>query len=214
MADRAAENGSIVRQWWDRLSGRPGGRWLFSKIIGRIARYSGTMGARVLELGPGHSRLELRDRPKVRNHLKSVHAVALMNLAELSSGLAFMYTVPPTSRGILTRLSIDYLKKGRGRLVASCSFEPPDASVKAEHDVVSEIRDEAGDVVARATARWLVSPIPETPGSHAGSAGNGAGNPAAPPAPAPGDVASSGSPSGTANAAAPAAAQAGAGRER
>ncbi len=163
----AAENGTIVRRWWDRLQGRPGGRWLFSKIIGRVARYSGTMGAKVLELGPGHSKIELRDRPKVRNHLKSVHAIALANLAELSSGLAFMYTVPTTARGILTRISIDYLKKGRGRLVATCSFQPPDASVKGEHDVVSEIRDEAGDVVARATARWLVSPVPEAATSPA-----------------------------------------------
>lgn len=162
-----------MRKWWDRLSDKPGGRWLFSKIIGRIARYSGTMGARVLELGPGYSKIALRDRPKVRNHLKSVHAVALMNVAELSSGLAFMYTVPPTSRGILTRLTIDYLKKGRGLLVATCSFDPPDATVKAEYDVVSEIRDQAGDVVARATARWLVSPI--LPANS-------------PPAPAPGPV--------------------------
>ncbi len=191
MANSAAENGTIVRVWWDRLSGRPGGRWLFSKIIGRVARYSGTMGARVLELGPGHSKIELRDRAKVRNHLKSVHAIALANLAELSSGLAFMYGVPVTARGILTRLTVDYLKKGRGRLVATCSFDLPDASVKGEYDVVSEIRDAAGDVVARATARWLVSPVAGTgarprPGDARGAASAPAADRAVPAATPPG----------------------------
>ena len=151
---------TTVRASWDRLSRVPGGRVFFSFLIGRMAPYSGSIGATVLELGPGHSRIGLRDRRRVRNHLRSVHAVALMNLAELSSGLALMYALPADARGILTALSIEYLKKARGPLIALCNFTPPDASVRAEHEVVSEIRDGAGDVVARATARWLVGPNP------------------------------------------------------
>ncbi len=193
----ATSSATTVRRSWDRLSRLPGGRRLFSWLIGRMAPYSGSMGARVLELGPGRSRVELRDHRRVRNHLKSVHAVALMNMAELSSGLAMLYTLPTSARAIITRLSIDYLKKARGTLVASCEFVPPDASVRAEHELVSEIRDATGDVVARATARWLVGPIPPAGDLAGGGAGApsaageatppGAGNPAdARPTPATG----------------------------
>ncbi len=151
---------AVVRNNWARLKDKPGGRKLFSWLIGRLAPYSGTMGATVLELGPGHARLELRERRRIRNHLHSVHAIALANVAELTSGLAVMYGLPDEARGILTALSIEYLKKGRGRLVASTDFAPPDANVRGEHDIVSEVRDEAGDVVARARARWLLEPLP------------------------------------------------------
>jgi len=163
---------TVVRRNWERLGGTAGGRWLFSRLIGRMAPYSGTVGATVLELGPGRSRVELRDRRKVRNHLGSVHAIALMNLAELSSGLALLYTLPAEARAILTALSIEYLKKARGRLVASCDFPPPDASERAEHELVSEIRDTAGDVVARARARWLIGPRPPA-GQPSGGGGSG-----------------------------------------
>ena len=163
----ATSSVTTVRRSWDRLSRLPGGRRLFSWLVGWMAPYSGSMGAVVLELGAGHSRVRLRDRRRVRNHLKSVHAVALMNLAELSSGLALTCALPTSARAIITRLSIDYLKKARGVLVASCDFAPPDATVRAEHELVSELRDAAGDVVARATARWLVGPLPSASGERA-----------------------------------------------
>jgi acyl-coenzyme A thioesterase PaaI-like protein len=150
---------ALLRKTWDRLSKVPGGAKVFGKLVGRMAPYTGTIDPIVAELRPGYARVQMKDRRAVRNHLKSIHAVALMNLAEVSSGLAFSYSLPSGSRGILTGLSIEYVKKARGTLTAECHSVIPETNERAEYEVEVVTRDESGDVVTRATAQWLVGPL-------------------------------------------------------
>jgi len=129
-------------------------------MIGFMIPYSGSIHPRVLELRPGYAKIQMRDRRAVRNHLHSVHAIALMNLGELATGLAMTLAMPDGARGIVTGISIEYLKKARGTLTAECTAPPFDATVSGRHDFTADIVDMSGDVVARATAHWLVGPIP------------------------------------------------------
>lgn len=156
MAKSLDAPGASVAMWWKRLSRLPFGRTVFSWMIGRTAPYTSTIGARILELGPGYSRWQMKDRRRVRNHLNSVHAVALVNLAEVSSGTAMLTALPPGTRGIVTGLSIEYLKKARGTLVAECRCEVPVVSGETRYSVQSDVKDAAGDVVARASVEWLL----------------------------------------------------------
>ncbi len=149
--------GRLLRDAWRRLAPLPGGRTLFSLMLGRMVPYTGALGARVQELEPGYARIMLRDRRGIRNHLGSVHAVALANLAEVASGLAMLTSLPEGARGIVVHLGIEYLKKARGTLTAECRCSPPSGREETV-TVTADVMDAAGDVVARAEVRWLIRP--------------------------------------------------------
>lgn len=152
-------NGPTLQRTWTRLNRLPGGQWLFSFLLGIAAPYTATIGARVVELRPGYARVQLRDRRKVRNHLRSIHAVALVNLAEAASGLAMMCGLPTDMRGILVGFSIDYVKKARGTLTAECTAPAPEPGIRREYELEAIVRDEAGDIVATGRPRWLIGPL-------------------------------------------------------
>jgi acyl-coenzyme A thioesterase PaaI-like protein len=158
MPTRHESPGAALLAAWRRLAPLPGGRRLFSWYVGRIAPYSGSMGAQVQALEPGHAVIALTDRRRVRNHLASIHAIALANLGELTTGLAMTSALPPSVRGIPVRLEIDFLKKARGRLTAECRCAVPPVTGELDHHAEADIRDPLGDVVARVRVRWRLGP--------------------------------------------------------
>ena len=104
--------------------------------------------------------MHIRERRRIRNHLNSIHAVALMNLAEATTGLALLLALPDDARGIPVELSIEYHKKSRGRVTAQCRCDQPIAAEHHEMIVTCEIHNEAGELVATGRARWNIGPKP------------------------------------------------------
>ncbi|MCC6522658.1 MAG: DUF4442 domain-containing protein [Polyangiaceae bacterium] len=154
----AEAHGNFLRSSWDRLARLPGGKLVFSRLVGQAAPYTGTIGAVVTELRPGYARVRLADRRSVRNHLRCVHAIALANLAELTGNAALAYSLPDDARFIVAGMSIEYVKKARGVITAECDCPVPTSSERREYAVPVSMKNAAGEEVARATLRSLVGP--------------------------------------------------------
>jgi hypothetical protein len=71
--------------------------------------------------------------------------------------------LPSQIRSIVTHLEIDYLKKARGTLTAQATVAIPEVREPIDYLVHADIRDTAGDMVARIAVTWRLSPPAETP---------------------------------------------------
>lgn len=158
MAKSYPSPGELLLTMWRRLHRLPGGTWLFSWFLGRMVPYTGSLGARVRELRPGYARTTLRDHRGVRNHLNSIHAVALINLGEFTSGLAMLTSLPANVQAIVTAISMEYFKKARGSLQVESGVSLPEVKEEIDHAVRADIHDRSGDVVARASVCWRLRP--------------------------------------------------------
>jgi acyl-coenzyme A thioesterase PaaI-like protein len=144
---------------WRRFGNNPIGRRIYSLLFGRLVPYTGTIKPLIEEIAPGRARVTLRDRGGVRNHLNSIHAIALANLGELASGLALISAMPKSAKGIVTRLEIDYLKKARGTLTAIGEAEIPETiSEPTALEARATILNPDGESVATLNVHWLLSP--------------------------------------------------------
>ena len=140
----------------------PGGKILFSRLIGRMAPYTGD-DRRQRHRAPPRLLPGRAARPQVgaQPPATAIHAVALANLAELAGNVALAYSLPDDARFIVAgaRRS-STLKKARGTITATSECPVPATSARAEYDVPVVMTDAAGDVVAQATLRSLVGPKP------------------------------------------------------
>lgn len=149
---------NFVRGAWDRLHKLPGGKVAFSRLVGRAAPYTGTIRPRVEELRHRYARVSMQDRRAVRQHLESVHAIALANLCELTGNIALGYTMPDDARFIVAGISVEYKKKARGTITGACDCPDIPSSTKREYQVPVVLKDKSGDVVAECVLRTLVGP--------------------------------------------------------
>jgi len=152
----------MIKDAWNLLSGLPGGKVVFSRLVGRMAPYTGSIGATVTALRAGHAQVEMADRRAVRNHLDCVHAIALANLAELAGNIALAYSLPDDARFIVGGMEIEYTKKARGKITATGESPIPTTSARAAFDVPVVLRDASGEQVARAVLHSVVGPKPGT----------------------------------------------------
>ena len=149
-----------VLELYRRITRWPAGHWLFARAVCWQAPYFASIAPRIDVLEPGRCEATIRHRRKVGNHLGTVHAIALCNLAELSGGLVTDATIPPSMRWIPRGMQVEYLKKAVGTMHAVATPDIPAVAADAGYDlpVSVVVSDPRGEPVFRARIAMWVSP--------------------------------------------------------
>ncbi len=143
---------------WRRMEGVPFGKAIFSRIVCAKAPYFGSIRPRFEEFRPGFARVSMRKRRAVTNHIGTVHAIAMCNLAELAAGTMTEITIPPGMRWLPRGMTVEYLKKAETDIEASAEVARMEEGPGRDVPVTVEVRDRAGEVVCRAVITMWVSP--------------------------------------------------------
>ena len=136
---------------WKWCLAVPGGRWMFARVLGWLVPYVGPLSVDVEELTKGQARVSMRERWSLRNHVRSIHAVALINLGELTANLALTTLQPKGGRFLVTGVQAEYLKKARGLITCRVHLDKDWDHIS---EGVAEMTDRAGEVVCRVKVAW------------------------------------------------------------
>jgi acyl-coenzyme A thioesterase PaaI-like protein len=151
---------------YHRLQRWPAGTWLFSRAVCFKAPYFASIAPRITRLEHGRCEGTLADRRKVRNHIGTVHAIAMCNLAELTAGLMVDASLPADMRWIPKGMDVKYQAKALGTLKAVATPVLSIVSAADGYDlpVKVSVTDAAGTEVFLATIAMWVSPRPPRTG--------------------------------------------------
>ncbi|MCO4748206.1 MAG: DUF4442 domain-containing protein [Proteobacteria bacterium] len=131
-------------------------RWAFSQAVCVAAPYFRSIRPRFLVLEPGHVEVFVRKRRRVTNHLGTVHAIAMCNIAELCGGVCLDLAVPDSLRWIPVGMEVRYEKLAKTSLRGVCKIELDDL-VPGDVRVPVEVFDTSGQRVFSADITMRIS---------------------------------------------------------
>lgn len=150
---------ALIKNTWSKFQKMPGGNVIFSKIVGQAIPYTGSISPVILKIENGFASVILRDRRAVRNHLNSIHAIALANVGEFTTGLSVISQLNDKAKAILVRIEAEYIKKARGDVTAEAFSQiPQNLTQDTEFKVTANIKDFHNEIVCKVTATWRVRP--------------------------------------------------------
>jgi acyl-coenzyme A thioesterase PaaI-like protein len=132
---------------YNKISQLPAGNWLFSKAVCFVAPYFGSIKPRFDELRPNFCQVSIKKRRSVQNHIGTVHAIAMCNMAELAGGTMTDVSVPKGARWIPAGMTVKYVKKAKTNLIAVAEGTGLDWTVNGDVVVPVVVKDTKGETV-------------------------------------------------------------------
>lgn len=137
-------------------------KFLVTKGFTSQVKFAGTAGITFEVLEEGRSVLTLRNRAKVQNHIKGIHAAAMALLAETATGAVLGMSLPDSKLPLLKSMHVDYVKRATGDLRCEATLTPDmirrvQGEDKGDFTVPCRVTDSAGiePIVAHMVWAWV-----------------------------------------------------------
>ena len=145
---------------YNKMTRWPFGHWFFSKAVCFKAPYFGSISPRFTRLEHSHCEATIRDHRAVHNHIGTVHAIAMCNLAELCAGVMTDASIPSDMRWIPKGMTVAYLQKAHGTIRGIATPMIPIVSSSNGYDlpVNVDVLNHAGEKVFHAEIRMWLTP--------------------------------------------------------
>lgn len=137
--------------------------WLLNYLLGSTIKFVGTAGVKCQTLTREESVWTLKNRKKVRNHIKGVHAAAMGLLAETATGMVIGMNVPDDRTPVIKSMKVNYLKRAAGDLTAVAKLTGEQIQYildneKGEMLVPVEVTDSEGKQPIECEMLWAWTP--------------------------------------------------------
>ena len=90
----------------------------YGKLVCELAPYFSTIDPQFVNMKPGYVEVCIKNRKEIQNHLGSIHAAAMCNVAELVGGMMTEISLPEGKRWIPSGMNVQYLAKAKTDLKA------------------------------------------------------------------------------------------------
>src|SRR6202011_6386628 len=114
---------ALPRRGGARRAPGPGGSRIFSAAAMVRVPYFASIVPHIRRMEPGFAEVTVPKWFYVYNHLRTVHAIASCNAAELAMGMLMEATVPTTHRWIPRAMTVQYLDKATTSLRAEARLD-------------------------------------------------------------------------------------------
>lgn len=145
-----------ILKLYKKFQSLPLGNQLFSKAVTHKAPYFSTIKPLITILEKGKCCIQIKERRSITNHIGSIHAIAMCNLAELCAGLAIDASLDKDKRWIPKGMSVEYLKIAKGTLIGTALVDEKNLEL-GDNQVIVDVLNEKEEKVFTATINMYVS---------------------------------------------------------
>ena len=142
---------------WNTCKKLPKGNLLVSKMICHKIPFFKTIKPLFIDLEPNYCKAQMPKTKFLINHLGSIHAIALCNMAEFTGGSMAEVSVPKHYRWIPKGMTVEYLQKATTDLTAIARPLNNQIPQLGEYDVEIEVFDQKQILVFRAVMNIWIS---------------------------------------------------------